>query len=67
MRDPNRIYKFCNVLAAVWAEEVPDMRFGQVVEVVFDKIRKSGFDPFYIEEDEMINWIHRTLDDREVF
>ena len=49
-RDPNRIYKFCNQLAALWATKCPDWRFGQLIQNVF--YARCGDDPFYLEEDE---------------
>ena len=62
MRDPNRIYKFCNQLATVWATEAPHLRFGQFVDLVFEKIkREHGKDPFYLEEHEMIAYIEMVL------
>ena len=50
MRDPNRIYKFCNELATIWSE-VPDWRFGQLICNVFGEFER---DPFFYEEDEMM-------------
>lgn len=61
MRDPNRIYKFCNQLATVWAIQAPDIRFGQFVECVFQKLKEENKDPFYMEEDEMMAAIERLL------
>lgn len=66
MRDPNRIYKFCNQLATVWATQAPDMRFGQFAEFVIQKLKfafefEGGKDPFYMEEDEMMAAIERLL------
>lgn len=49
-RDPNRIYKFCNRLATLWATYCPDLRFGQLINNVF--FARYGDDPFYLEEDE---------------
>lgn len=53
MRDPKRIYEFCNKLATIWATECPDWRFGQLICNVFGA---KGADPWYLEEDEMIKW-----------
>lgn len=36
MRDPSRIYKFCNELAKTWSENAPDMRFGQLMTNIFN-------------------------------
>jgi len=49
MRDPNRIYEFCDKLAEIWAEKCPDWRFTQLMSNVFD-----GRDLFYMEEDRFI-------------
>ena len=51
MRDPKRIYEFCNKLAAIWATECPDWRFGQLICNV---LGTSKIDPFFLEEDEMM-------------
>ena len=51
MRDPGRIYKFCNELANIWMNECPDWRFGQLMSNVLNSFDR---DPFFIEEDEMI-------------
>ena len=56
MRDPNRIQKFCNRLAAAW-RQCPDMRFGQLMVVVLGEMASEGRDPFFPEEDEMIRFI----------
>lgn len=51
MRDVERIYVFCNKLAALWAEEVPDWRFGQLIS---NFLRDCKHDVFYLEEDEFM-------------
>ena len=56
MRDPNRIYDFCNRLAAVWSE-FPDWRFGQFICNVFGAMQGKGRDPFFPEDNEMIEFI----------
>lgn len=38
MRDPNRIYKFCNELANIWVTKCPDWRFGQLMMNVLGKM-----------------------------
>lgn len=58
MRDPTRIKKFCDDLTVLWKRYVPDWRFGQFITNVFSWIyKKTGRDPFYIEENEMIELI----------
>lgn len=60
MRDPNRIYKFCNELAELWLE-VPDWRFGQLMCNALGEMASNGRDPFFPEEDEMINYLKEYI------
>lgn len=57
MRDKKRIKIFCNELANIWEENVPQWRFGQLICNVFGQMATEGKDPFFPEEDEMINYI----------
>ena len=57
MRDPKRIRKFCNRLAAAW-ENLPDWRFGQLM---VNALGEMGKDPFFPEDDEMIQYIERYV------
>lgn len=50
MRDPKRIDMVIKQLEKVW-KEVPDWRFGQLVMNILSYI---GKDPFYIEDDKML-------------
>ena len=59
MRDPKRIYEFCNKLASIWASEVPDWRFGQLICNVFSEFKH---DPFFYEEDEMIKLFEKYFE-----
>jgi len=52
-RDPKRIRNFCNQLADIWESECPDWRFGQLITNVITR------DPFYIEDDEMMECFRR--------
>lgn len=52
MRDPARIDRFCQRLAELW-KKVPDWRFGQLI---FNVLRAFGKDPFYIEDDKMLEF-----------
>ena len=55
MRDPNRTYDFCKELAAIWSEEFPDWRFGQLMcnfIVWCSNIKKR--DIFFSEEKEFM-------------
>lgn len=51
MRNPDRIDVFCNRLAKVWKEQVPDWRFTQLL---MNFLNYYGRDPFYMEDDRMI-------------
>lgn len=62
MRDPKRIYEFCNELATIWATNVPDWRFGQMMMNVLGKMQSGGRDPFFPEEDEMIKFFREFFD-----
>ena len=58
MRNPDRIYDFCIQLANIWKENVPQWRFGQLICNIFnDMVVSEKRDPFFPEEDEMINYI----------
>lgn len=56
MRDPDRIEPFLNELGEIWKINCPDWRFGQLISNVFDDAN-FGEDPFYFEEDEMLERI----------
>lgn len=62
MREPTRIFKFCNELAKIWREYAPDWRFGQLMMNVLGAMQTSGKDPFFLEEDEMIKFIKEYFD-----
>ena len=51
MRNPDRIFAFCEYFAATWEAYCPDLRFWQFVLVVAGYM-DSNFsnDPFYAEE-----------------
>lgn len=55
MRDPARIRKFCDELAAIWEVYCPDWRFGQLVE------NTLGSGMFFYEEDEAIKKIRECF------
>ena len=54
MRDPDRIWKFSNQLAAFWHTYCPDLRFWQVINVITLHFDNKLFrnDPFYAEEED---------------
>lgn len=56
MRDPKRIREFCNRLASAW-KQVPDWRFGQLMCNALGEMAAQGTDPFFPEEDKMIEFI----------
>lgn len=56
MRNPDRIYKFCNELANIWATKCPDWRFGQLMMNVLGEMQAGGRDPFFPEEEEMMKF-----------
>lgn len=59
VRDPKRIYTICNRLAAAWSAS-PDLRLGQlIVNAVYTS--NSNGDPFYIEDEALINAIERFM------
>lgn len=62
MRDPKRIRKFCDELAALWAAKAPDWRFGQLMINVLGEMQASGQDPFFPEEKEMMEFFHRFFE-----
>ena len=56
MRDPKRIYPFCNELAQVW-DRFPDWRFGQLMSNMLGAyVVETGKDIFYPEEEEMMRF-----------
>ena len=67
MREPSRIPGFCAKLASIWMKEAPDLRFAQVVDLVFAKIREDDRDPFYLEEDELIAYAKKALSIDRIF
>lgn len=62
MRNSERIDNFCTDLAILWKKNCTDLRFSQVVTLVFSAIEKEGKDPFYVEESEMIEYFRKCLE-----
>lgn len=56
MRDPNRLDTFYDELKRIHKEQVPDWRFGQLLVNYF---RWLGQDPFYWEDDKMLDSFKR--------
>lgn len=65
MRNKNRIKPFCDTLANIWGENVPQWRFGQLICNVFGEMASAGRDPFFPEEDEMINYFKNYFKNEE--
>lgn len=65
MRDPNRLYKFYNELMRIHMEKFPDWRFGQLTCNLDRWLQetKRVHDIFFIEEDEMMNYIKEFVSD----
>ena len=61
MRNPNRIKPFLEKIQGYW-ELNPDLRFGQIISILSDKI---GRDIFYVEENEWLNAIQKFIDNSE--
>ena len=53
-RDKARIKPFCDRLAQLWETHGPDLRFGQIISCLPLSIDRPGHDPFFVEEDEML-------------
>ena len=62
MRDPNRIKPFLETIAKCW-EQVPDWRFGQLIENL--KRRLDIKDLFYIEDEELEEAIKKIFNIKE--
>lgn len=61
MRDPKGIRKFLNQFADIWEVYFPDLRFGQLICVVFAWINSAGKDPFYIEDDAFLEFVKKSV------
>lgn len=62
MRDPKRISKFCDRLAAVWAC-VPDWRFGQLMSNMLGQyVYETKKDIFFPEDDELIEFFEKYVE-----
>lgn len=61
MRDPNRIDKFCNELAAIWKSNAPDWRFGQLISNFEYWLKGKEIDMFFPEENEMLRLFKEFL------
>jgi hypothetical protein len=57
MRDINRIEPFLKELEVLW-EQKPDLRFGQLIYILADEIKR---DIFFPEEDEWLKHIKNLI------
>ena len=57
MRDKDRIRPICERLATAW-ERFPDMRLGQLICNAYSGVMR---DPFFIEDDELIEMIEEFV------
>lgn len=65
MRDPNRVYGYCNRLAKVWRENCPDWRFGQFMSnMLGEYYAATKKDPFFPEDEELISFIEKWFEER---
>ena len=60
-RDKARINPFCDRLAQLWETHGPDLRFGQIISCLPLAIHRPGHDPFFVEENEMLEALQRTF------
>lgn len=61
MRNPKRINKFCDRLAACW-HRVPDWRFGQLMSnMLGEYVHETKKDIFFPEDDEMIEFFEKYI------
>ena len=60
-RDKARIKPFCDRLAQLWETQGPDLRFGQIISLLPLAIDRPGHDPFFVEEDEMLEAPQHTF------
>ena len=61
MRNIDRIDKFCDQLKEEW-KKYPEFRFGQMMMNILCEMSARGRDPFFPEEDEMIEFIHNYME-----
>lgn len=53
MATRKEIHSFCERLEAAWSN-VPDLRFGQIMSIVWKKARQMGRDPFCMTNEELL-------------
>lgn len=66
MRNPNRLDLFYQTLIEIHKQKFPDIRFGQLMCNFFGWVMSSkGIDPFFPEEDKMIEYLKEYTNTRE--
>lgn len=53
MATRKEIHSFCERLETAWTN-VPDLRFGQIMSIVWKRARQMGRDPFCMTNEELI-------------
>lgn len=61
MRNAARLYGFYAELQKIHIENAPDLRFGQFISCIFSFITSKGVDPFYLEENEFMQYVHEFI------
>jgi len=57
-KDKARIKTVMQVVEKLWLQ-FPDLRFLQLMESINSNLKNEGIDPFYIEDEELINMVKR--------
>ena len=63
MRNPERLAGFYNQIATIHKNYCPDIRFGQLMTGFFDMLENADFDPYYIEESQMLELFYGYVND----
>lgn len=61
MRNPERLNGFYNQIAVIHKNYCPDVHFGQLMVGFFDTLEIVGFDPFYIEEPQILELFYEYV------
>ena len=62
MRNPDRLDNFYEELKKIHKEKVPDWRAGQLFMNVLGQMSLEGRDPFFPEEDEIIEYFREYFE-----
>jgi len=67
MRNPDRIPPLAEEFAKIWKAKFPDWRFFQLMENFLGYVyEQAKFDPFFIEDDQVIKWLKKFAGDAGV-